>query len=184
MTDHTPECLAKNLPLQAEREAWIAKWPNHCKKCEGMGGATVYENASPHGSGEHWMMRVDEPCSCLEACNCPRCGVHNELWEIDDAWEAPGGLVCAYCDWHEQKPDICPPGPDSPCDCMIEEMHAAQEAWWQEEQRWYDEQETHRDLLEGPMHMVVIQDLGIELEPREEKPDLKTNRPRNADPGR
>jgi len=137
MIDHSLECIRKNGPLQTARLTWLHQWPNHCKACEGAGELHWTENQSPFGSGENWPMEMGDICGCIESNTCPRCGLINPLWELVD-WEATPGVICIYCDWHEETPDVCPPGPDYPCECMEAEMEASR-SWYEKNYPDYNE---------------------------------------------
>jgi len=138
LVEHTQECLEKTVPLIKERVDWLIKWPGHCRKCEGAGELHWLENQSPLGSGEIWMMDMGDVCEhCLCENKCPRCGKVNNWKESD--WDANEGVTCEFCGWEEKKPDICPPGPDGPCDCEIEEMNREAAYFYQQ---MYDDLET------------------------------------------
>lgn len=87
---HTPECLA----VQKQRAAWLAKWPNYCRKCEGDGGFCTPSNYYEPGDYA--------PCECTEMGICPRCG-QPDL----DAESCDG--PCANCGWNynDSLPAAC-----------------------------------------------------------------------------
>lgn len=73
------------------REEWLAKYPNHCKACEG---------AAAH-YGVRWGEETADPCGCAEDGRCPRCGKQT----LDEDGNGP----CEACGWTgEGAEDVCP----------------------------------------------------------------------------
>lgn len=79
-------------------ELYDEKYPDYCRSCNGAGyhhdpGVWMYAD----GSGEP---PSDEPCVCVEAGRCPRCGVETAIMEVAD-WGAYA--VCIECGFDERK---------------------------------------------------------------------------------
>jgi hypothetical protein len=68
---HTEECARR----RADQAAWDARWPNHCRACEGEGGITYTFDPSPSGVSLAGGFLTDtDVCSCLSDRQvCPRC---------------------------------------------------------------------------------------------------------------
>lgn len=69
---------------------WRAKWPNHCTRCGGWGGATGYQSV-PYGSTTA-SMPIFDVCEALPETQCHRCGRHG----LNDESEGP----CSFCGWN------------------------------------------------------------------------------------
>lgn len=67
---HTEECLEYQRKSESARQAWLEKWPNTCKQCDGF-GVLAYTEHYGDGLGSQ---QLDEPCDCVSAGRCPRCG--------------------------------------------------------------------------------------------------------------
>ena len=112
------------LEMKAAHDAWVTRWPNYCRKCEGKGEILYQEDPSAGGiSLSPGTMTFGEPCpDCTEQGKCPRCGMLN-AWNDDD-WDI-GNLdeyswpkkSCQECGWsytaYTASPDeySCPPEP-------------------------------------------------------------------------
>ena len=69
-------------------EAWVQKWPNHCKHCGGWGGFVFYESRGMPGPGEQMM----DPCGAIEwSYICHRCG--------EAGLSSDGDGPCSKCGW-------------------------------------------------------------------------------------
>lgn len=72
-----------------EADAWAAKWPHHCKKCNGWGGSSFTEmHGFTHGSGEV----LFDVCDDGEPTLCHRCGAHG--------MQEDGTGPCKECGWN------------------------------------------------------------------------------------
>lgn len=67
----TPQEVKDDLAFQrarrqADRAEWAARWPHHCRNCEGAGAFTVVTEDGTDG----------EACEACQGrpCRCPRCG--------------------------------------------------------------------------------------------------------------
>lgn len=112
---HSKYCEAQ----QAAREAWIARWPDHCPTCEGAGGKYI--------QATRWEPDDFDICSCLENGHCPRC-----MSKVE--YSARTGVsVCPVCNWTDSNfvdgdpmpvDFVCP---QVDCDCLEdnirEDMH-------------------------------------------------------------
>lgn len=110
MAEHTPECLAQAAAAEAARAAWRARWPHHCRACEGRGGAGESYDPSPAGLslGAGWLYDW-YPCeSCVEAGRCPRCAARTMADDGDCD-------TCFACGWDGRRPDHLPPEPACVC---------------------------------------------------------------------
>jgi len=120
---HTKECLAYQAQSDAEYEAYVAKWPNYCHKCNGYGSFDypgTYDEPPGH-----------EPCTCVEEGRCPRCGKHSIVWlvSLDEyeahlryQWDYPDGDVpfCPLCGWIDSYDEQTPGCPEPwECDCWM-----------------------------------------------------------------
>jgi len=110
---------------EAERQTYLATWPNYCKRCLGWGGSSF---PGHRGEPPDW----DECPECLGQNRCPRCGATGP--EDRDWWNDPEG--CPSCGWTE---DSGPPDHDltaglpQPWECRCGEREA-EEAYWAEVQ--------------------------------------------------
>lgn len=94
---HTAECLSFSSTMQAQYDAWIARWPLYCTNCHGWGA-------------------VGEDCACEDCVDegkCPRCGepgLTSEGRGDDTTGEGP----CKSCGWNydDGRPE---PGPYCAC---------------------------------------------------------------------
>lgn len=79
-----------------QRNAYIAKWPNYCRQCDGAGSHTFYESV-PYGS-TNVSMPVHEYCEGCTASQaegpqkCARCGAL--------ALKEDGSGPCSECGWN------------------------------------------------------------------------------------
>ncbi len=112
---------ARCLRLQAELEAFKAKWPNFCTHCGGWGvipyAARIYRDGSGEPGGA-------DPCSyCLEKGLCPRCG--KELNMLVRGYYDWG--YCTHCGWDEHQLFMAYGNwgelvaPDFECECWFDE---------------------------------------------------------------
>lgn len=104
---HSKECYDAAEKRTRDREAWLAQWPNHCRACEGAGGAGYTEMHGFAGGGGEPMWDV---CGCLEIGKCPRCGAAG--FQDETALDHP----CFNCGWSAMGEgfDAAPIGPDCP----------------------------------------------------------------------
>lgn len=116
---HTAECMAYQQTLAEDRAEWQAKWPNHCKRCEGAGGFDI--PATRDTPPDY------DVCECVDAGTCPRCGCPLDL--VDQDGELLDG-DCGGCGWTGRgSDDICPPGFDG-CGCAEDDpQHAGGPVW-------------------------------------------------------
>jgi hypothetical protein len=84
------------------RGRWLARWPAHCKTCEGWGGSTFYESHGfTHGPAE----AIFEPCpDCVdhEVPHCGRCSFPLTVMDDDSVDH------CGACGWNldDGAPDV------------------------------------------------------------------------------
>jgi hypothetical protein len=77
-------------------QAWHARWPKACTKCEGAGGEMYTEmHGFKHGPGE----QIFDICICIEHGLCPRCSFL--AWPYEDDLEHE----CPTCHWNHGKGD-------------------------------------------------------------------------------
>jgi len=97
--DNIPEgherCPSDISKWEAERDAYLKQWPNHCTDCNGAGSFYGTENLGPHGE-PRMMVSTDAPCITCIANNhpvCPRCGAD---WWTNFLRQARVALGCIY----------------------------------------------------------------------------------------
>jgi hypothetical protein len=118
---HAPECQARLDARKAEIAAWIAAWPNHCKRCGGWGGFASTYDPSPSGvTLGHGVMHDFDTCpDCIDKGLCPRCG--KELTIGPNVRAHPGlesiTTLCPACRWQDNETLGCPEPPE--CFCWI-----------------------------------------------------------------
>ena len=115
---HTDACIKRMQDALVRYQAWVAQWPDYCKKCDGDGFQRWTENQSPIGSGYYWPEPFSEPCACLEQDQCPRC---QRAMDIEEDWEWDNEVTCPHCGWRSGDPDMCPEIPEDPCRCEVED---------------------------------------------------------------
>ena len=86
---HSAECLNHQMDRETKREAWFARWPNHCTACQGAG--YIRPSWEPPPRKEY--VELCERC----AGHCPRCGSKQPQW--GDVSDVP----CAVCGWNWGK---------------------------------------------------------------------------------
>lgn len=110
------KCGKRKATYEREVALYNARWPRHCRKCDGTGLHTWRENQAPLGSGLRWMEEMTEGCpECVGKGKCPQCA--GELREIDfgDNW------LCDACGWEygaalaDELEDPKPAAPE--CEC-------------------------------------------------------------------
>lgn len=98
-----------------------------CKKCNGSGFLSYFENQSPLGSGLTWNEEFIDFCNCLDRGLCPSCGM---FWKdkndgfsnyCDGETEEFG---CIFCLWNSTSPPGNEPFEDD-CWLTLEEMFKA-----------------------------------------------------------
>ncbi len=76
-----------------------------CKKCNGSGFVSYFENQSPLGSGMVWNEEILDLCSCLENDQCPSCGM---FWKNKNAgfnsYCEDEEFSCIFCLWKSTDP--------------------------------------------------------------------------------
>lgn len=93
--NHTADCRELYATEEAERAAWLAKWPHHCPTCQGAGFS-------------YWPGTYDTPpemdacADCTNKGHCPRCG--QRAWSDTDALDT----ACRHCGWNPDAPDSAP----------------------------------------------------------------------------
>lgn len=99
--EHTDNCNRRH----AAKLAYDAKYPNSCRKCQGMGFISWPATRMDPGDSE--------PCAdCMDEGKCPRCGAqHDENWNMDETLTD----VCTECGWDPQSGDC---RPDDDCNCF------------------------------------------------------------------
>jgi len=97
---------------QGERAEWAARWPQHCRSCEGAGAFTVQ-------CGEEADGEPCEDCQGIMAC-CPRCGAVGV--SIFQSWP------CRGCGWTYGGPDAVMPSAEPIWRAECEEEWAARKA--------------------------------------------------------
>jgi hypothetical protein len=74
---HRPECLKWQAALQARCDAWVTRWPNYWRICNGWG--VLSTPATRHEPEGH------DPCDCTsEDGACPRCAMEVASAVIED----------------------------------------------------------------------------------------------------
>jgi len=107
--NHTKSCQAHTERVNQAIAEYEAKWPDHCRKCNGAGLLVSYQSV-PYGMGST-NMEVDDYCStCIEEGKCPRCG-KTVFSEEDFDGEI---LSCSQCGWDESVGG-CPELDDCGC---------------------------------------------------------------------
>lgn len=114
---HTPTCIKQTEDAIKRHQAWVKRWPNYCKKCDGV-GILAQCDWVPYGSGVTAMASY-ELCECLCDDCCPRCG---EAMGTEDDWDGSDPVTCPHCGWNSMEPDACPELP-GPCTCEACEMY-------------------------------------------------------------
>ena len=71
----------------ADVEAWIRRWPMHCRSCAGWGGSSFTQH---HGYGH--TENLFELCGAVPERTCHRCG---EAGTLSEDGEGP----CKSCAW-------------------------------------------------------------------------------------
>jgi hypothetical protein len=66
----------------------------NCKKCNGSGFISYFENQSPLGSGMVWYEEIIDLCQCLDNDICPSCGMF---------WRGENGRFNEYCDGNGER---------------------------------------------------------------------------------
>jgi hypothetical protein len=114
---HKKSCAEAFARYEERLAAWNEKHPNHCRTCGGWGGHEYYENQSPLGSGQVWLMRNWDTCpDCLDKGRCPICGA---LFPKDEEEYA----VCPAdprCGWNWVGKGLEIPGEPPECYCYEE----------------------------------------------------------------
>jgi hypothetical protein len=98
-TDHTPDCLKLTFQQQAEHDAWVGRWPNHCKTCKGRGGHAYWTDEDNHNF---------EPCeNCTAIGLCARCGQPG-LTSEERGDDSTGEDPCKSCGWNydDEEPEV------------------------------------------------------------------------------
>lgn len=117
-TVHSAECIAEHKAIDDSRAAWLAQWPDYCRKCDGYGRHSYTEmHGFGYGSGEE----LSDPCpECVERMKCPRCGQAGlqEDAEPDGAGIGP----CSCCGWNDDA-GLPPTSGEvlQPCACVVAE---------------------------------------------------------------
>lgn len=121
--EHTESCKRFQDQLKAAHNAWVARWPDYCRACEGYGETKYIYDPSPAGvSLAAGTMEDAEPCPCTMTGHCPRCGRYHARWDETD-WEDEV-IKCDCCGWVYGKTEGCPPEADE-CGCydiLIDEL--------------------------------------------------------------
>jgi hypothetical protein len=111
--DHTRECGERTAQQTAARAEWAKLWPNHCKTCEGAGGASVRGDSVPYGSTYVSLPDEFEPCpDCAEKGLCSRCGQPG-LTSEERGDRSTGDPPCGFCGWDGK--DMMPSEPECVC---------------------------------------------------------------------
>lgn len=115
---HSASCLAQQAEMKRLHDEYVAKWPNYCRKCGGVGEVTWQENQAPLGSGMVWLEELSDSCpSCLMNGVCPRCRK-----QIPDNLLVEDDIICPFCKWKLGTAEVCPPaGLEEPCECEYDE---------------------------------------------------------------
>jgi hypothetical protein len=131
MTTHTPDCLRQQEAQKQRQREYDAQWPKWCRKCNGTGMLTWYENQAPLGSGYNWPEQFEEPCeTCIGGNRCSRCG-HKQGKNWNDTV-----TPCAVCGFVPMVSEGRPT--DYECDCWEREVddviERAERSWkaWEE----------------------------------------------------
>lgn len=83
--------------VKQAQDEYVARWPQHCRKCHGWGAFSWYENHGVPGPGE----QLSEPCDGCTASEehgpqrCPRCYTRTLAED--------GSGNCAACGWTPQE---------------------------------------------------------------------------------
>jgi len=118
MVKHTDYCKEKTAQYGKDMAAFVAKYPNYCKRCGGEGVIHYPENQSPLGSGMVWMEDLTDACDCItEEGRCPLCATPFE--EDDEDCEK-----CLHCEWHWE---LGLTAPYYECECWRVEIDNAEE---------------------------------------------------------
>jgi hypothetical protein len=67
-------------------QQWIARWPNHCKKCGGWG---IFAYLESHGDRFSPAEHLVDPCGELPETFCHRCGM--------EGFDADHERACFFC---------------------------------------------------------------------------------------
>lgn len=96
---HTSACDESFKNYEKELQQFNEQYPNYCRICFATGITHWTENQAPFGSGESWLMDMEDICeTCLGKSKCPRCG--EETMQADDADVIPN--KCSKCGWTQE----------------------------------------------------------------------------------
>ena len=90
---HTVRCEEQRESRGRRRARWKARWPNHCRVCEGSTDAG-HPCLGRRGDGDRYGWRPDQP-GCLYHLTCPRCGGEDAMHPED------ANVPCRFCQYHE-----------------------------------------------------------------------------------
>lgn len=106
---HSRGCEQARERREVQQKEWRARWPDHCRRCEGHTGC---DNPCPGTQGR----------LCLLDLTCPRCGTYRALHPEDAA------IPCRVCGWEdgaEKRGHGCPPKHE--CTCRVAKERKRQE---------------------------------------------------------
>lgn len=107
--EHTKECIDLTEKQEQLHAEWVAKYPNYCQSCYGVGGF--------HFPSTQWEPDSYDICKCHEDLKCSRCAtpMPEEIFEND---KKP--FPCCGWFWGKNFDDFYPSSGD-PCSCGQEE---------------------------------------------------------------
>lgn len=125
---HDAACHAATADAEVARGLYRARWPNHCRSCNGWGGRVTEYDPSPPGVslGPGTMMDFDPCPDCYAHFTCPRCTLR-EAWPDDSDGDGP----CRRCGWAQidaGDPHSLDPGLPEEWNCWGACMQAAEES--------------------------------------------------------
>lgn len=134
MTTHTEICTVHVATLYKLRLEYETTWPNHCRACNGWGGAASYYDPSPAGVslGAGMLEDWDSCSTCLDNNLCPRCKA--PILEADD--DDNGAQGCLNCGWTTDDGGLPPWDPDCGCWYLEEREFHAHSNWYKETQMY------------------------------------------------
>ncbi|MEK6860492.1 MAG: hypothetical protein AABY07_00845 [Nanoarchaeota archaeon] len=102
---HSQQCIKNQAKTEKEREEYLKRYPNYCRKCNGEGGESFSYDPSPAGvSLSPGFMIEFEPCdTCTEKGICARCGyIYPEVLDDDNYYQIDDEK-CPVCQFEAGK---------------------------------------------------------------------------------
>jgi hypothetical protein len=107
--EHRKNCAEQKAKWEIERAEFVAKHPNHCRKCNGTGGFYSQYDPSPAGVslGAGFMVDWDSCSECSDNGLCPLCG--GIVFAVYDEKAVYVHDACQMCGYNTDMTDENPP---------------------------------------------------------------------------